>query len=225
VRPAHCSPWTRSRSSLYVAPGGAARNRSELQPLRQSHVLAYAHHHERSRQARCHRCHRCPRVRARLEGMDLRPRPHVTLCAPSTPSPSSRLPQSSAARSRTVRRHILAEGLPSSGAPGEHRTLSRADVEELAAEVYAAAPPCARPGLVLGDERRPGRDARGQPGQGWAARAFICDATVLPFGKGKIVVYGAGFPRGADIFAVTGGTGIYKGVRWPAQCLQPARGG
>jgi len=43
-------------------------------------------------------------------------------------------------------------------------------------------------------------------------RAFICDATVVLFGKGKIVVYGASFPHGAESYSVTGGTGIYKSV-------------
>lgn len=43
-------------------------------------------------------------------------------------------------------------------------------------------------------------------------RTFICDATALLFGKGKVVAYAAIFPHGAVSLAVTGGTGIYKGV-------------
>jgi len=42
--------------------------------------------------------------------------------------------------------------------------------------------------------------------------SFICDGTAVLFGKGKIIIYGAGFARGSDSYAVTGGTGIYKGV-------------
>jgi len=43
-------------------------------------------------------------------------------------------------------------------------------------------------------------------------RSTICDATAEIFGKGKIVVYGAGFSRTDNRYAVTGGTGLYKGV-------------
>jgi hypothetical protein len=43
-------------------------------------------------------------------------------------------------------------------------------------------------------------------------RTVICDATVQLFGKGKIVVYGAGFGRTDNRYAVTGGTGLYMGV-------------
>ena len=43
-------------------------------------------------------------------------------------------------------------------------------------------------------------------------RSTICDATGEIFGKGKIVVYGAGFSRTDNRYAVTGGTGLYKGV-------------
>jgi hypothetical protein len=43
-------------------------------------------------------------------------------------------------------------------------------------------------------------------------RFVFCDATVQLSGKGKIVIYGASFSRRDQSYAVTGGTGIYKGV-------------
>lgn len=44
------------------------------------------------------------------------------------------------------------------------------------------------------------------------ATSFICDGTMVVFGKGKVVVYGASFGNSPTILAVTGGTGIYQGV-------------
>jgi hypothetical protein len=44
------------------------------------------------------------------------------------------------------------------------------------------------------------------------ATSFFCDGTIVVFGKGKVVVYGATFANSATILAVTDGTGIYKGV-------------
>jgi len=42
--------------------------------------------------------------------------------------------------------------------------------------------------------------------------SFICDGTMVLFGKGKVTIYGAGFERGGDSYAVTGGTGVYRAV-------------
>jgi hypothetical protein len=44
------------------------------------------------------------------------------------------------------------------------------------------------------------------------ATSFICDGTMVVFGKGKVAVYGASFAHRATILAVSGGTGIYEGV-------------
>jgi hypothetical protein len=47
---------------------------------------------------------------------------------------------------------------------------------------------------------------------------------MVVFGKGKVVVYGASFAHSATVLAVSGGTGIYKGVGGQLNVADEAHG-